>query len=188
MSNMLYTIACHIPLPRSIFSLLKNHVDGCATALDIGCGEMSILLRLGIDGVRITGLDIWEPYSRNAHTGLYDLFIVGDIREIKIQPGSFDLVLMTDMLEHIPKADAPGVIGKAETIASKKVVIIVPLGDVGNDSYDGNPYQYHKSVWEPVEIERLGYKVNIVYRLRRRHFPDITSLQVTKTAFAVKEK
>lgn len=189
MSRDLYTLACHIPLPRSEYGLLKKNVRGCNNALDIGCGEMSVLLRLGINNIKITGLDIWEPYSRNEHVRKYEYFIVGDIRDARLDwPSSFDLVLMTDVLEHILIRDVPDVIEKAEAAARKRVIIIVPLGDVGNESYDGNPYQYHKSVWTAEGLKLLGYKVNIIYRLRRRHFPSFFSIQVTKTAFAVKEK
>jgi cyclopropane fatty-acyl-phospholipid synthase-like methyltransferase len=189
MSNTIpYSIACHIPLPRSVYGLLKSNLRDCETVLDVGCGEGSILLRLGIKGVKITGLDIWEPYSRNAYARQYEHFIVGDIRDEKIGERTFDIVLMTDVLEHIPKSDVfEYVLWKMELAARKKVIIMVPLGDVGNDSYDGNPYQYHKSVWEAGELEKLGYRANIIWRLRRRHFPSWGSLQITKTAFAVKE-
>jgi SAM-dependent methyltransferase len=188
-NDILYSVACRIPLPRSVYGLLKHNIKGCKTVLDIGCGEGSVLLRLGINGMRITGLDIWEPYSRNKRAKLYEHFITGDIRDEKIGVGAFDLILMTDVLEHIPKTDVRDyVIKKAEAAARKRVVIVVPLGDVGNDSYDGNPYQYHRSIWQAEDLEGLGYKVDVFYRLRRKRFPDITSLEFVKTAFGVKNK
>jgi len=75
-------------MPRSMWSLLNSGLEGCETVLDVGCGSRSILFRLGVGNVKVTGLDIWEPYSRNASAGLYAAFIVADIQEAQIQPKS----------------------------------------------------------------------------------------------------
>lgn len=185
---LIYKLVNRIPFPHSIYGLLKSNIVGCRNALDVGCGEASLLFRLGINNVRVTGLDIWEPYSRNLFATMYDSFIVRDIRSTELEPKSFDLVLLTCVIEHLPKHDAiSGVIGKAETAARKRVIIVVPLGDVGNIPVDSNPYQHHLSIWQEKEIRDLGYKISIFYQLRCRRPNNITSLEFVKTVFAVKE-
>ncbi len=169
-------------MPRSMCSLLSSGLNGCETVLDVGCGSRSMLFRLGVGKVKVTGLDIWEPYSRNASAGLYDAFIVADIQEAQIRPKSFDLVLMTYLLEHLSPDQALHALNKAEMIAKRRVVIVVPVGRVHSEAVDGNPYQLHKSVWSAEKLRTLGYRVKELYQLRRRWY----GLKFGRTAFAVK--
>jgi len=89
---------------------------------------------------------------------------------------------MTDVLEHLSSRQALRALDKAEMIAKRRVVIVVPVGHVHNEAVDGNPYQLHKSVWSAEELRALGYEVRELYRVRRRWY----GLKFGRTAFAVK--
>ena len=80
-----------------------------ATILDVGCGEGYVLGRLADAGVpaRLFGLDLSEPAVAEARERLGDRarIEVGDARTPPFDE-TFDLVLMTEVLEHIPGPEA----------------------------------------------------------------------------------
>lgn len=85
--------------------------------LDVGpgWGKYSILVREYVDPeAQIVGIEIWPPYAEEHRlTALYDPLVIGDIRD---QPAdwlaSFDIVLIVDVLEHLPLEDGLELIEK----------------------------------------------------------------------------
>ncbi len=79
------------------------------TILDVGCGEGFVLARLADAGVRadLYGLDLSETAVAEARERLGNRarIEVGDARTPPFDE-PFDLVLMTEVLEHIPEPEA----------------------------------------------------------------------------------
>lgn len=170
--------------------MYKKELEGCTSILDAGCGRDSLLLRLGINGKQITGLDIWHDYAiKNWLDPHYTDYYKADLTQVTLPPRSFDAVILSDVIEHIDKITAADtfLFNRVITWARKKVIIMTPYGLVDNGSYDGNPFLYHKSGWMPHELERYGFKVRLTLRIRRKKYWGIPGLELFRTIFAVRE-
>lgn len=131
------------------------------TFLDLACGmglPMKLInLRYKFDS---TGVDIFEPYLKELKKqGVHNRYIKADIRKIDFKPKSFDIVMASQVVEHMKKSEALTLIKKMEKIAKKQVIIATPVGESEYETDDGNIYQRHKCFFYPEEFEKMGYKV-----------------------------
>lgn len=83
------------------------------TVLDIGCGNARDIVPILRAGARIVGVDLSEGMIGQARrdlaaAGYADVveFEVGDATQLRFQAGSFDKVLCSEVIEHIPDAAA----------------------------------------------------------------------------------
>lgn len=72
----------------------------------------------------------------------------------------FDVVLCSQVVEHLKKTDAISLIGNIEKLAEKRIIIATTNGFI---DYDHGPllsnFDKHQSGWEIEEFRRRGYKV-----------------------------
>lgn len=54
--------------------------------------------------------------------------VIGDAREMPFADGEFDVVVALDLLEHVPPADRPRVLGELGRVASRRVIAGCPAG------------------------------------------------------------
>jgi SAM-dependent methyltransferase len=140
---------------------LKKAVGSSMSVLDVGCGSNSPVKFLTKD-IYSVGVDIFEPSieesrSKGIHTE-YRKANALDIDKI-FKEKSFDCVLASDLIEHLNKEDGNKLLDKMEKIASKKVIVFTPNGFIKQDSYNGNPWQVHKSGWAPKEMKERGFVI-----------------------------
>jgi ubiquinone/menaquinone biosynthesis C-methylase UbiE len=137
---------------------VKKELAGCETALDLGCGPNSLLEGMAL---RYTvGVDIFEPYLEECRRKkIHSNYIRADIREIDFKDGSFDAVLMLEVLEHCTKEEGQRLLYRCYRWARKKVIITTPNGYLPQDEYDNNPFQEHISGWSVEELQSLGFRV-----------------------------
>ncbi len=154
-SLTLLILAWSDPLPWVIDRSAKS-------ILDIGCGE-GLPMRLIKKRMKVessTGVDLFEPYikkARNIQThGSYEL---QDIRKLNYGRESFDVVIASHVLEHLPKEEALMVLEKLERIAKKQIIIAAPIGEMYHPEVDGNKLQLHLSEFEPEEFEKRNYRI-----------------------------
>jgi 2-polyprenyl-6-hydroxyphenyl methylase/3-demethylubiquinone-9 3-methyltransferase len=95
----------HVPLP----------VPGARIA-DLGCGGGLLAVPLAARGARLLGLDLSVPSLREARAraGPGSLFLRADVRRTPLADASTDLVLLADVLEHVP--DWPRAVAEAARI------------------------------------------------------------------------
>lgn len=76
---------------------------GCATALDVGCGEGVLTRRLRSVSGRVVGIDLDPPSIESARRqgGEGVEYILGDIREHTFAEAGFDLVVSVATLHHM---------------------------------------------------------------------------------------
>jgi glycosyltransferase involved in cell wall biosynthesis len=149
-----------LPLPS--WWIIQRHLEsGGRSLLDVGCGRGGpIELIRKKRRLFSVGADIFRPYLLQCReTGLHDDVVRCDVRLLPFGPGTFDFVLCSEVLEHLQRREAEGVIAEMEGIARRQVVITVPTGHCHQVEYDGNPYQAHHSSWMPEDFRRLGYTV-----------------------------
>ena len=72
--------------------------------------------------------------------------------------GEVDVIVSTEMIEHMSKEDAILFLKQAKTRA-KKVIIATPFVFENQKAYDDNKYQIHCCVLSTVDFIRLGYNV-----------------------------
>ena len=159
--------------PHVYHALVWRLGRGSASVLDIGTGVMASVDDLS-PAVKI-GLDAHRPYLENrrsrAAVPLHaDALALGDL----FVPGAVDLVTLLDVVEHFTPEDAAALLGQAEQVAAKRVVISTPRGEFpqeGYDAYDlgGEELQRHRSTWQPEDFTARGYRVVV---LRGLHGPE----------------
>jgi len=99
--------------------------------------------------IRIDGIEIDERRIQPHARYLYDEVFVGDIRELVplcASRSAYDVILFGDVLEHLPKDDAALLLRKAIALATKLVVVRIPLGDGWRKKGREEP-DHHRSTW-----------------------------------------
>ena len=147
------------PLPR----LLEQEIVGsCASLLDIGCGFDSPVKRFAGRLERTVGIDVHAPsLERSRAAGIHSEYQALDATDIESRfgPRSFDCVIALDLIEHLEKAQGRRLLAAMERVARRKVIVFTPNGFVSQASYDDNPYQVHRSGWDPDEMREAGYRL-----------------------------
>jgi len=81
--------------------------DGCARALDVGCGEGLLARELAASAGHVTALDRHEPtlaLGRRSDPDAAVSYVLGDVLAHPFVPGSFDLVASIAALHHVDAA------------------------------------------------------------------------------------
>jgi 2-polyprenyl-3-methyl-5-hydroxy-6-metoxy-1,4-benzoquinol methylase len=101
----------HLPAGEAFDSLLKVHEilgdelpKGELSIYEAGGGSMSFLPSDVLRRAHVTVVDIDEEQLRN--NGYAQKTILGDIQTHRFAPGSFDLVICYNVIEHLPDVEA----------------------------------------------------------------------------------
>ena len=139
--------------------LVASRVRPDDEVLDLGCGIMPATAgRLPCRSH--VGVDCFQPYI--------DLIgppaICARLPEAveQFSAGSFDVVLLLDVIEHLDKHDARNVIVAAEYIARREVILFTPDGFVPQHGWAAwgmadNPDQAHRCGFTFDELTGMGY-------------------------------
>ncbi len=97
--------------------------------LDAGCGEGSLSVMMALKGANVTGVDLSRPNIDEAckyaeANGVTIPFAIGDLEQLPFADSSFDTVVCSHVLEHIPNFDK-GLL-ELTRVARKKVIFAVP--------------------------------------------------------------
>jgi len=148
--------------PFTYFGVLSRIIDKkAATILDIGCGRGESTAILNYHGnYQIVGVDGFRPYLYECKKkGFYRDLLHADVSKLPFKKKSFDIILCLQVIEHLPKEKGFELLSAMEEICKKQIIISTPVGMYGQDEYDGNPLQEHKSFWLPNDFKKLGYRV-----------------------------
>lgn len=136
------------------------------TFLDCACGfgKWGMLIRHSAlsQGKRITlvGFDIWKPYLKEIKSfKLYDDLILCHLAFFPFRENTFDVVLISECLEHLEKKFGLNTIKDAKVITKKRLIITTPNVFYRQAKLRGNPWEEHKSSWSPRDFKRLGFRV-----------------------------
>lgn len=140
--------------------IIKYHMKDIKKVLDLGCGDGSFMAILNKNKeYKVTGVELFEPYLNKAkRLGVYKRLIKKDIRKRTFKKGSFDVLLCSQVIEHLEKEEGLKLIPDFQQIAAK-VIIGTPNGHFSQEGYDKNHLQRHKSTWSVEDFEKMGFKV-----------------------------
>ena len=162
-------------MPSSTNRHLTNATEairtsGAESVLDVGvgAGKWGLLCREYLDifqgrirppqwETNIVGVEEYLPY-RDSYQWLdkiYDDIYWNKIQEVSkiIGDAHFDLVIASDVIEHLDKTEARNVLGRLSWIASKRLILSVPIGeDWVNNVVPKSELEKHRSTWDPNEV------------------------------------
>ena len=152
--------------------LMRASADTIATALerelrpqtviDIGCGTGALMLALERRGVRCLGFDAAEPaLDRCRRRGLTVRPL--DIGRDPVPPDRADLVVSTEVAEHLPEHAADRFVDLLCALAPVVVLTAARPGSSGKDHVNLQPNEY----WiEKFDARGLAYDRELALRLR----------------------
>jgi SAM-dependent methyltransferase len=167
------------------------------TILDVGCGDGKntklIAETIGVN-FQITGLDASLGNINHARKSeVYRELVLADLNEpLPFSNKTFDVVILLNVLEHLPKDEGHKLLPRLEAVSRKGVIISTPgfLGrarrgteaeDVAYqlERYENEPNRMpHLSVWTQADYRRHGYAVRRVSGVHIPHLPFLLSLVV----------
>ena len=99
--------------------------EGVTSVLDVGCGDGAVTNSLVDDGLEVTGIDA----SKVALSYFRGKSIVGDIEKLPFANDSFDVVISTEVLEHLPPKKGDLVLAELERVARKAIILSTPYSE-----------------------------------------------------------
>lgn len=154
-------------IPWTYPAEIKNLIPQGSTVLDIGCGDGNVTEWLNYKGdYKIVGVDINKKDLKVAETRrtenkrpIYEELILADLtKEIPFKK-KFDVVLCSQVVEHLKKDDALGLIRKMEKLARKRVIVATINGFFQFNHRQPGEHDIHLSGWSPEDFITRGYKV-----------------------------
>lgn len=124
------------------------------TVLDVGTGMgdyLELIKTYVSPDITVHGIEVWEPYVKDYSLDKrYDKLFVQDVREF--EDFSYDLVILGDVLEHMPESDAVKLWGKISQQA-KYALISIPIGHHPQGAWGGNPFEiHHEEDWNTERV------------------------------------
>ena len=153
-----------------------------ASILDVGVGngKIGFLARDLLDvmlgeryrkedrRVRIDGIEIFPDYIQDHQKAIYDQIFIGDAAEVIDTLGSYELIILGDVLEHFEKETAWQFLDKCFLHCSRNIILNIPLGNGWTQpAIYGNPHETPRSWWEAKEFEHLTTESTLF------EFPDL---------------
>jgi 2-polyprenyl-3-methyl-5-hydroxy-6-metoxy-1,4-benzoquinol methylase len=116
-------------LVRNFFETLGPLISGitCSSIIDVGCGEGILLSHIGgpVSGKRLCGLDADPKEIETARVQApFARFVVGSIYDLPFRDGQFDLVICTEVLEHLESPEKA--LKQLSRVAARYCIFSVP--------------------------------------------------------------
>ncbi len=150
--------------------------------LDVGCGfgRWGFLAREYCDiwheryakatwQTRIDAVEVFSDYLCPHHEYLYDNIYVTKIQEfVKTMP-RYDVVYAGDVIEHLTKPEAEGVLNVLASKFDKALIVAIPLEDGWEqEGCLGNPHEAHRSTWTVTDLKKLGANYIKIYEINSK--------------------
>ena len=127
--------------PR-IRDLVKSEFGLNSSILDVGAGWGKYRYLLS-EYPNMDACEIWLPTILDANlTSKYRQVFNNDICDLALESLHYDVIIMGDVLEHIPRPQAEEVVSRLSNMCSQ-LHVVVPF-EYEQDEVEGNPYQVHE--------------------------------------------
>jgi len=108
---------------------IEDQCRGAESVLELGCSAGYVLLKAGKNAERLAGMDINRKVIEENKKAFWEVeWVCGDVTKLPLPfpDNSYEVVLATEIFEHIPWANVSPLIMDALRVASKKVLITIP--------------------------------------------------------------
>ncbi len=128
-------------------------IDAQNIVVDIGAGVGTYKTLLESTKARWIGIEIFAPYITEYNLkDIYEDVICSDARYMDFALlGEIDLVIAGDVIEHMPRNDAIGLLDRLKAV-SKNIIISVPIIESHQGTVNGNEYETHHYQWDYDEM------------------------------------
>lgn len=151
--------SCLGGLVHTLDHCLKSELKDCQSVLDLGCGPKSPIRDCG-PFLYSVGVEAYGPYlEQSKRLGIHTEYIQKTLDAVEFPDKHFDAVVLTEVLEHMPKEEGLALLEKTRHWAKKKIIVSTPNGFFPMGEVDGNHFQRHLSGWEVDELRQLGFEV-----------------------------
>lgn len=152
-TNLLFSRIFH-----TLVYCLQRELQDCESVLDLGCGPNSPL-RYCKNIKYSVGVEAFAPYiEESKKRSIHTKYLHKKIEEIDFPENTFDVVIMVEVLEHLPKEVGKRILKKAENWAKKKIIISSPNSFIPQKQVDNNPWQKHISSWDYEKMKDCGFR------------------------------
>ena len=185
-------------------ALKRLGLDSRARICDAGMGAgcLGECIRAAFPDCELTGVDYWlrflvDPDCRKTEgwpsLSLYNTLIGGGDGELsrfmhRTSAGSYDAIVFGDVLEHMPQAQAFDVLRRALEVATRGVVINIPVSDfpqmpVWDNEGERHLWWWTRGQWEDFGAEWIGGDGQVATFLFRADVPAAPILSIVIPAF-----
>ncbi len=138
------------------------------SVVELGCCFGFLSLRLARDGHQVTAVDLSQGTvallaSVAPALGAPLCALVGDAAAVPLAGRGADTVLAVHLLEHLPPALAPRVVGEMLRVARRRVVVAVPFEDTPNPAWG------HVRTFDRDALDALGGATGRPYAVDDHH-------------------
>lgn len=160
----------------TVVRFLQNIMPASILDIGLGNGKMGFIARDLLDvmigqrhrkdawKVRIDGIEIFQDYIQDHQEAIYDDIYIGDAFEVIDTLGTYDLIILGDVLEHLPKEKAWRFLDKCVAHCNNHLMINIPLGEKWTQPVIyGNPHEEHLSFWSSEEFEPFVTDKELLY-------------------------
>lgn len=155
---------------------ILQHVKEVDSVLDVGIGfgKFGFLLREHLDvrkrryfrhewKARIDGIEVYSDYLTVLHSFVYDNIYVGDIRELLETLPQYDVIVLADVIEHMPYEDGVRVLKSLFNDHCRKGMVVSYPSVIGSDwkNWD-NPHERHHHIWTVDQFRQLPIVAKVV--------------------------
>lgn len=102
----------------------------------------------------IDGIEIFESYLHDASRFIYNNIMIGDVFKYESIIKSYDMVTMTDVLEHFDKTDAIKLMDILS--ACKSMFVTTPINPSPQGEVNGNVHETHRCKFTELELTKYG--------------------------------
>jgi len=109
----------------------------------------------------MVGLDCTPAYLKfNKKHKVYDDLVKGDVAFLPFKEASFDIVMGSEVIEHLSRVDGTRFLSNIERICRNKIVITTPQGFAPRKGPGGLEAEAHRSTWTNSDFKKRGYSVH----------------------------
>lgn len=158
-----------IPAVLGVVSYFPDESINSVLDVGVGFGKYGMLFREHLDirkgrykkadwRVRIDGVEAFSPYLTRLHTYIYNGVLVGNISSIWETLPRYDIVILSDIVEHMPVNEGTRImINLLNEKCTKAMVVSFPpvFGENSNKGYEYNPFEKHRCQWKLEDFKAL---------------------------------
>jgi hypothetical protein len=152
--------------PHEIERYLTKYTEEASRILDVstGYGKNGYVLRVLRKPVYMVGVDLFLPYLKIVkHHRIYDDVILCDVSNLPLQSDSFDIVVASEVIEHLERGKGFSLLDEIERVATRRVIVTTPNkpdpreGILSSEGF--NQYEAHISSWGVADFKCRGFHV-----------------------------